>query len=234
MEYDQPLIRATLNQRYKRFLADVTLSDGRQVTAHVANPGAMTGLAQKGMTVWLEPNDDPKRKLRYSWRLVEVGTALVGVDTALPNKVAGAALRQGLVPELAAYTLVRPEVKYGKNSRVDFLLGAENLPDCYVEVKSANLSRRAGLVEFPDTVTDRGARHLHELASMAEQGARAVLLYLVQRSDCTQFALAADIDPAYAKAARMAREAGVETLCYRVNLTKTGASLGQPLPIVAP
>jgi len=233
MDYTQPLIRATLMRRYKRFLADVTLPDGSAATAHCANPGAMTGLATPGTVVWLEPNNDPKRKLRYSWKLAEIGGAFIGIDTALPNKVVGEALRAGAVPELAGYTSVRAEVKYGANSRVDFLLTATGLPDCYVEVKSANLSRVAGLVEFPDAVTARGAKHMAELAAMAVAGKRAVLLYLVQRSDSSEFAIASDIDPTYADAARAAHMAGVEVLCYRARLTLKGASFGEALPIVA-
>ncbi len=233
MKYTQPLIRATLIKRYKRFLADVTLPDGSKATAHCANPGAMTGLAEPGTPIWLEPNNDPKRKLRYSWKLAELDDALVGVDTALPNRVVGEALATGLVPELARYKTLRAEVKYGAGSRVDFLLTQAGLPDCYVEVKSANLSRVAGLVEFPDTVTKRGARHMDELAAMVAAGHRAVVLYLVQRSDSSAFAVAADIDPAYAAAFARACAAGVEALCYRADLSLEGASLGGALPIVA-
>lgn len=233
MDYARPLIRAVLIRRYKRFLADVTLPDGREVTAHCANPGAMTGLAEAGTPVWLEPNDDPKRKLRYSWKLAEIGGALVGVDTALPNKVVGEALRAGEVPTLAAYKTIRAEVKYGENSRVDFLLSQQGLPDCYVEVKSANLCRKAGLVEFPDTVTMRGAKHMNELAATVAEGHRAVVLYLVQRTDCTSFFVARDIDPAYNSAFQTARAAGVEALCHRATLTLDGARFGEPLPIVS-
>jgi len=233
MKYARPLIRAVLIRRYKRFLADVTLPDGSETTAHCANPGAMTGLAAAGTVVWLEPNDDPKRKLRYSWRLAEINGALVGVDTALPNKLVGAALRAQAVPALADYGTVRAEVKYGENSRVDFLLSAAGLPDCYVEVKSANLCRKAGLVEFPDTVTKRGAKHMGELAAMVALGHRAVVLYLVQRSDCSAFAVAADIDPAYNSAFETARKTGVDALCYRAELGLDGARFGEALPIVA-
>ncbi len=233
MEYARPLVRAVLIRRYKRFLADVTLEDGREVTAHCANPGAMTGLAEAGTLVWLEPNDDPKRKLRYSWKLADIGGALVGIDTALPNQLVGEALRAGMVPELAAYSAVRAEVKYGENSRVDFLLRQEGLPDCYVEVKSANLCRKAGLVEFPDTVTKRGAKHMEALADMVALGHRAVVLYLVQRSDSAAFGVAADIDPAYAAAFKAALGGGVEALCYRAALSLEGAGLGEALPIVA-
>jgi len=233
MKYARPLIRAVLIRRYKRFLADVTLRDGTEVTAHCANPGAMTGLAEAGTLVWLEPNDDPKRKLRYSWKLAEIGGALVGIDTALPNKVMGEALNAGEIPALAAYRTVRAEVKYGENSRVDFLLTQDGLPDCYVEIKSANLCRMAGLVEFPDTVTKRGAKHMDELAAMVAEGHRAVVLYLVQRTDCDAFAVADDIDAAYASAFQAARDAGVEALCCRAVLTLQGASLGEALPIVS-
>ncbi len=232
MNYSSPLIRAVLIRRYKRFLADVTLPDGTEATAHCANPGAMTGLTEAGTVVWLEPNDDPKRKLRYSWKLAEINGALVGIDTALPNKVVGAALQAQAVPALAAYKTVRAEVKYGENSRVDFLLTQEGLPDCYVEIKSANLCRKAGLVEFPDTVTKRGAKHMNELAAMIFEGHRAVVLYLVQRTDCATFAVADDIDPAYNAAFQVAHGAGVEALCYRAVLTLEGASFGEALPIV--
>jgi sugar fermentation stimulation protein A len=233
MKYARPLIRAVLIRRYKRFLADVTLEDGTEATAHCANPGAMTGLAEAGTIVWLEPNDDPKRKLRYSWKLAEIGGALVGIDTALPNKVVGEALLAQAVPALAAYKTVRPEVKYGEASRVDFLLTQAGLPDCYVEVKSANLCRKAGLVEFPDTVTKRGAKHMSELANMVAEGHRAVVLYLVQRTDCEAFAVADDIDPAYDAAFQAARTLGVEALCFRAALTLEGTTFGEALPIVS-
>ena len=231
MEFDRPLIRATLVRRYKRFLADVTLEDGRAVTAHCANPGAMTGVADPGATVWLEPNDDPKRKLNYSWKLIELPDGhLAGIDTAVPNRVVGAALRAGQVPELAAYDSVRAEVKYGEKSRVDFLLGGAGLPDAYVEVKNVHLRRAGTVAEFPDSVTARGARHLDELSAMVGQGHRAVLFYFVQRDDCDCYALAADIDPGYAAAAERARVAGVEVLCYRARLSHRGVWLDRALP----
>ena len=232
MEFARPLLRATLLRRYKRFLADVTLEDGTKATAHCANPGAMTGLAEPGATVWLEPNDDPARKLKLSWKLVELpGGHLAGIDTGLPNKVVGEALRAGAVEEVANYRGVRAEVKYGERSRVDFLLLQEGLADVYLEVKNAHLCRDPGLAEFPDTVTARGSRHLEELSRMVAAGHRAVILYLVQRDDCDRFALAADIDPSYAAASRAARDAGVEVLCYRAVLTREGVTLGRRLPL---
>jgi sugar fermentation stimulation protein A len=220
MRFQTPLVPARLIKRYKRFLADCQLEAGREVTAHCANPGSMMGLAEPGTKIWLEPNDDPKKKLKYGWRLVDHENGhFTGVDTSVPNRALRAALIAGEIPELAHYKTVRPEVKYGENSRIDFLLTQEGLPDAYVEVKSVPLSRQTGLAEFPDSVTARGAKHLAELARMAQLGHRAIMLYLVQRTDCDRFALAADIDPTYAAAFSDARAAGVERLVYDTRIT---------------
>ncbi|HCO54379.1 MAG TPA: DNA/RNA nuclease SfsA [Pelagibacterium sp.] len=231
MHFSGPLTRGTLIRRYKRFLADVTLEAGDIVTAHCANPGAMTGLAMPGLPVWLSKSDDPKRKLAHSLELVELPTGIVGINTAHPNRIVGEALRARAIPELAAYDGIRPEVKYAEKSRIDFLLTGQGLPDCYLEVKNVHLVRAAGLAEFPDSVTTRGARHLADLARMVGEGHRAVMLYLVQRGDCTQFTLAADIDKAYARAFGEARAAGVEALCYATDITADAITLGDPLPI---
>lgn len=233
MRFQTDLVPARLTRRYKRFLADCVLEDtGAEITAHCANPGSMMGLADPGMRVWLEPNDDPKKKLKYGWRLVDHGNGnFTGVDTSLPNKALKAALATRAISPLAAYETVRPEVKYGENSRIDFLLQSDGLPDAYVEVKSVTLSRQPGLAEFPDSVTARGAKHLGELANMTRQGHRAIMLYLVQRTDCVGFTLASDIDPAYAAAYRAARDAGVETLCYGTNISPSGVDLAQALDI---
>ncbi|MEC8796644.1 MAG: DNA/RNA nuclease SfsA, partial [Pseudomonadota bacterium] len=153
MDFATPLIPARLIKRYKRFLADCRLDDGQEVTAHCANPGSMMGLAEPGMRVWLEPNDDPKKKLKYGWRLVDHENGhFTGVDTSVPNRALRQALMERAIPDLAAYDTVRPEVKYGENSRIDFLLSASDLPDDYVEVKSVTLCRQSGLAEFPDSV----------------------------------------------------------------------------------
>lgn len=232
MEFDRPLIRATLLRRYKRFLADVTLEDGREVTAHCANPGAMLGVATPGATVWLEPNDDPKRKLKYAWKLIELGGGdFAGIDTSVPNKVVGEALRSGNIAEAAAYSDVRAEVKYAKASRVDFLLSDPALPDCYLEVKNVHLRRNGTDAEFPDSVTARGARHCDDLADVVRAGHRAILLYLVQRTDCTALRLAADLDPRYARAALRAQAAGVQMICYSTRISTSGVWLDRPLPV---
>ena len=233
MRFQTELVPARLIRRYKRFLADCVLDDGCEVTAHCANPGSMMGLADPGMKIWLEPNDDPKRKLNCGWRLVDHENGhFTGVDTALPNRAVKAALADRQIAPLAAYGTVRPEVKYGENSRIDFLLTQAGLPDAYVEVKSATLSRTPGLVEFPDSVTARGAKHLEELAQMARDGHRAVLLYLVQRTDCTAFSVAGDIDPNYAAAFSRARAAGLETLVMGTWITPEGVTLAEPLALI--
>lgn len=231
MKFDPPLIPARLVRRYKRFLADVTLEDGRELTAHCANPGAMTGVDTPGSRIWLQPSTNPKAKLPYRWKLLELDKGYVGIDTALPNRLVGEALAADRIPALAGYDTVRPEVRYGESSRVDFLLTAAARPNCYLEVKNVHLCRTSGLAEFPDSRTARGAKHLRELAKVARAGQRAVLLYLVQRTDCSAFRLAADIDPDYAAATQEARAAGVETLCYMTDITTQEIALAGALPL---
>jgi sugar fermentation stimulation protein A len=213
-----PLVTGRLIQRYKRFLADVQLDSSEVVTAHCANPGSMMGLSAPGSRVWLSVSSDPKRKLKHSWKLIEVdfgwkGLQLVSIDTGHPNTLAEEAIRAGIIKELGGYTTLRREVKYGKNSRIDLLLTGEGREDAYVEVKNVHLMRTPGLVEFPDSVTSRGAKHLEELGDMVEQGHRAVMLFVVQM-DGDSFAIASDIDKAYGAALDRAKARGVEVLVY--------------------
>ncbi|MDP2493535.1 DNA/RNA nuclease SfsA [Shimia thalassica] len=230
MRFQTPLVPAVLIRRYKRFLADARLEDGREITAHCANPGSMMGLAEPGSRIWLEPNDDPKKKLKYGWRLVDHENGhFTGVDTSVPNRALKAVLLAREMPELAEYSSVRPEVKYGENSRIDFLLSEDGKPDLYVEVKSVTLSRRTGLAEFPDSVTKRGAKHLAELQQMVMQGHRAMMLYLVQRTDAELVTLADDIDPQYAAHFDDALRAGVEVLAYDCKISPDGIDIGQRL-----
>lgn len=231
MRFQTPLIPATLIKRYKRFLSDVRLKDGREVVAHCPNPGSMMGLKDEGTTVWLEPNDDPKKKLKFGWRLVELDNHFICIDTGLANKVVHEALTNRQIPELAAYSTVKPEVKYGQNSRIDFLLTEPGLPDAYVEVKSVTLLRNGTVAEFPDSVTARGTKHLQDLVNVPDQGHLAIMLYLVQRTDCDSFKLAGDIDPKYATGFDVARSAGVEILCYRTNITPTDITVEKALTI---
>jgi sugar fermentation stimulation protein A len=236
MRFSAPLIPATLVKRYKRFLADVTLTSGETITAHVANPGAMTGLATPGSRVWLSKSDNPSRKLPYSWELIEVdlgtGPELVGVNTAQPNPLVGAALAAGSIPDLAGYETIRREVKYGKNSRVDFLLEDAARPPCYVEIKNVHLMRQPGLAEFPDARTERGAKHLEELGNAVEAGSRSVMLYLIQIGSAERFSLARDIDPKYGAAFDRARSRGVEAIAWGCRIDHGGIELAAPVRIV--
>lgn len=235
MWFPTPLVPARLIRRYKRFLADVVLeADGRDVTAHCPNPGAMLGLAEPGLRVWLEPNDDPRKKLKFGWRLVELEDGhWAGIDTAVPNRVVKEALMAGAVPDLVAYDKVRAEVPYGTKSRVDFLLSGGGQRDLYLEVKNVHLLRNSDLAEFPDCVTARGARHLDELSDMVREGHRAMMFYLVQRTDCRRFDLARDLDPVYGEAFDRARAAGVEILCFGTEISTEGVVLGPALRIEA-
>jgi sugar fermentation stimulation protein A len=236
MRFDSNLIPATLARRYKRFLADVVLDSGDVTTVHVANPGAMTGLDRPLSRVWLSDSRNPLRKYPYSWELVETdlggGPELIGVNTGQPHQLVAEAIEAGLILELRDYPSVRREVKYGENSRIDFLLDGPVRRPCYLEVKNVHLMRKPGLAEFPDSVTERGAKHLRELAAMRGSGARAVLLFVIQIASADRFAVARDIDPAYAVAFDRARAGGVEMLAWRCNVNLDGIEIAASVPIV--
>ena len=235
MRFPTQLVEGRLIRRYKRFLSDIELLTGETVTAHCANPGSMLGLAEPGSRVWLSKSNNPKRKLAFSWELIEVdlgrGPALVGINTSSPNGAVAAAIERGLIPELSGYASIRREVRYGTNSRIDILLEDETRPPCYVEIKNVHLMREAGLAEFPDSVTARGTKHLGELSGMVATGARAVMVYFVQRGDAEAFALADDIDPAYAAAFQTAVAAGVEALAVASSVSLEGLSLPRPIQV---
>jgi sugar fermentation stimulation protein A len=236
MRFAAPLISATLVRRYKRFLADVVLPSGKTITVHCANPGAMIGLAAPGARVWLSASTNAKRKLPHSWELIEVdlgsGRELVGINTCHPNALAAEAIAAGAIPELAGYDTVRREVRYGRNSRIDFLLEAQGRPPCFLEIKNVHLMREPRLAEFPDAVTKRGAKHLDELAGVAAAGNRAVMLFLIQIGSAERFALARDIDPIYGMAFDRARAAGVEAIARRCALSRTAITVTDGIPIV--
>jgi sugar fermentation stimulation protein A len=232
MTFDPPLVPARLQQRYKRFFADMALAEGGTVTAHCPNPGAMLGLLQPGAVCWLSPSTNPKRKLAWTWELVEADGTLVGINTGRPNALVERAVRDGAIVELAGYDHRRREVRYGKNSRIDLLLASGSRPDCYVEVKNVHLRRQPGLAEFPDSVTARGAKHLDELAAVAAAGHRAVMCFLIQRDDCDRLAIASDIDPAYAAALARATKAGVEVIAYRCHIDSQAIAVRRPVAVV--
>lgn len=235
MRFNTPLIEGRLVQRYKRFLADVKLPSGEIVVAHCANSGSMLSVKAPGSRVWLSPAADPNRKLRYTWELIAVGDGLVGINTGLPNRIVAEAIVDGTIKELAGYPVLKREQKYGKNSRIDILLEAPGRPPCYVEVKNVTLKRGPGdLAEFPDAVTERGAKHLREMTDIVQTGGRAVMVYLVQRTDCRRFSVAADIDPAYAAGLAAALAAGVEAVCYSCRLGPDAITVAEPLTLDLP
>jgi sugar fermentation stimulation protein A len=236
MRLPSPLLRGTLIQRYKRFLADVRLEDGRLVTATCPNTGSMMGLAVPGAAVWLSESDSPTRKYRHTWELVEAdlgkGPALVGINTGHPNKLVAEAVEARRIKSLAGYPGLRREVKYGKNSRIDLLLECAEKGLCYVEIKNVHLSRRHGLAEFPDSVTERGTKHLAEMSDMVRAGHRAVMVFLIQRSDARRLALARDVDPNYGLAFDRAMAAGVEAIALRCKMSPEEILVDRPVPII--
>jgi sugar fermentation stimulation protein A len=238
MRFQETLLEGRLIERYKRFLADVALDSGEVVTAHCANPGAMMGLKEPGSRVYLSRATNPARKLKYNWEFVEVAAGggplqLIGINTSRPNLLVAEALRDGRLEPFSRYDQVKPEVKYGRNSRVDFLLETAGEPPCYLEVKNCHLMREAGFAEFPDCVAARSAKHLYELADMAAAGARAALVYVIQMS-ANRFDVARDIDPAYDKAFRHALAAGVESYAYVCRVSPWEVAIDRPVEIITP
>ena len=235
MRLPGPLTRGTLLQRYKRFLADVRLDDGRTVTATCPNTGSMMGLTAPGSVVWLSESDSPTRKYRFTWEMVEAdlgaGPTLVGINTNHPNKLVAEAIEARRVKALAGYAGLRREVKYGRNSRIDLLLECPDKGLCYVEIKKLHLSRRHGLAEFPDSVTERGTKHLVEMSDMVRAGHRAVMVYLIQRADAKRLSLARDVDPTYGAAFDRARAVGVEAIALRCRLSPEEIVVDKTIPI---
>ena len=230
MDFPQPLAHGQLVNRYKRFFADVLLDDGAEITAHCPNPGAMLGLNTPGLRVWLSRSDNPKRKLAHTLELVEIDGGLVGVNTMLPNRLVAEALATDAIPELTGYAVHRREVKYGANSRVDFLLTHPDRAPCWLEIKNCHLSRAPGLAEFPDCVAARSSKHLRELEAMVAAGDRAVALFVVQRTDCQAFSACHELDPTFAAGLDRAADAGVEVLIYGCDMTTGGVAIARPLP----
>jgi sugar fermentation stimulation protein A len=230
MDFPSTLARGQLVQRYKRFFADVVLADGTPITAHCPNPGAMLGLNTPGLPCWISRSDDPKRKLAHTLELVEADGGLVGINTMHPNRLVAEALAADAIPELSGYATHRREVRYGTNSRVDFLLEHPDRPRAWLEVKNCHLMRTSGLAEFPDCVAARSSKHLRELEAMVAEGDRAVALFVVQRTDCEAFAACHELDPAFARGLDQAADAGVEVLIYACDVGLDAIRITRRLP----
>lgn len=224
------LSQGTLVKRYKRFLADVVLDDGTLVTAHTANTGAMLGCSEAGRRVWLSDHEGRgKRKYRYTWEMIEMPDAVVGVNTGVPNRLVRAAAGAGAIPEFPHPAEIRSEVRLG-DSRIDLHLRGKDMRPVWVEIKNCSLVEN-GVGFFPDAVTARGAKHLGELAGAAANGDRAIIFILVQRGDADAFSPADHIDPEWGRKLREVLAAGVELLAYRADLDSRRVAIGKRLPV---
>jgi len=223
------LVRGRLIKRYKRFLADVALDNGETITAHCPNSGRMTGCNQPGRPVYLSLHDNPRRKLKYTWELIEMPASLVGVNTLVPNRLVARSLKAHSLQELSNYRDVFSEVKVNQHSRLDLKLDGPEMPTCFVEIKNCTLVEN-GWAMFPDAPTTRGQKHLQELARLKADGARAIIFFLVQRTDADRFRPADEIDPDYGRLLRQVVNLGVEMLVYDVNIDLAGIQLRKSLP----
>lgn len=230
MLWPQPMAHGRLVRRYKRFFADVMFDDGRAVTAHCPNPGAMLGLNSPGFGAWVSAADGAKRKLPWTLELMEADGSLVGINTLHPNRLVAEALAAGTIAELIGYDVHRREVRMGQASRVDFVLEGAGRSRCWLEVKNVHLRRNGTLAEFPDCVAARSARHLRELSARVAEGDRAVQLFVIQRTDCDAFAACADLDPAYAQGLEIAAKAGVEVLAYACDISLDEIRIARRIP----
>lgn len=230
MRFPAPPLEGRLLRRTQRFFAEVELDDGARIVAHCPNTGSLLGCKEPGSRVWLRDSGNPERKLRFTWQAVRVGRTWVNVDTSLPNRVVAEAVAAGMVPELAGYAGLRREVPYGRGARIDLLLEDARRGSCHVEVKCTTYAEgRVAL--FPDAVTERGTRHLRELARLARAGRRAVQLFFVARADVEVFRPADAIDPEYGRALRRALAAGVEVLAWTARVEARHLELLAPLPL---
>lgn len=235
MRFEPPLQASTLLRRYKRFLADVRLPDGREITVHTPNTGAMSGCAEPGSTAYLREVDNPKRKYRHSWELtLTLDGVMVGVHTGITNTLVREAIEGGLIEELQGYAAIRQEVRYGQeSSRIDLLLtGHSQRPDCYVEIKNVTTCDGDGLGWFPDAVSTRASKHLRELMQVVADGQRGVVLFCIQRDDVQGLRPADEIDPVYGQTLRQAIAAGVEAMAWVAEVGPGEIRLYRQVPVV--
>ena len=232
MQFDPPLVRGTLIKRYKRFLADIQLSDGSVVVAHCPNPGSMKTCAEPGWGACISPATNPSRKLKWTLEVIDASGTQIMVNTARPNRIVKEAIERAQIDELAGYRNIRTEVKYGENSRIDLLLEKEESPSCFVEIKNVTMLAEDRTAAFPDSVSKRAAKHMNELAAMVQKGHRAVVFFLVSRTHVDQMRPADEIDAAYGESLRAAIDMGVEALAYQLDFTDEAVTVGKRLPIL--
>ena len=230
MTLNKKFINGILVRRYKRFFADVQL-DNKLVTAHCPNTGSMLGLLNEGNKVYLSESDNEKRKLKYTLEIIKLKSKHVGVNTHRTNRIVEKALNEKVFTFIKNIKEIRREVKYGENSKIDFLVTTSK-EQAYIEVKNVTLARNKSVAEFPDAVTARGTKHLIELGKLKKKGIRAIMLYIVQRDDCESFQLAKDIDPTYAENLDKAMKHGVEVFCYDCKFSNKDILINQEIKFI--
>ncbi len=230
MKFKDRLLQGTLIKRYKRFFVDINFKD-KIITAHCPNTGSMMGLLNKGNKTWFSVSNNPKRKLKYSLEIIEVGKNLVGINTLLTNKLVFEALNLKKIKNLIKFDNIKTEVKFSNNTRFDFLI-SNSEEKCFLEVKNVTLLRNKKIAEFPDAITSRGTKHLVELINAKKKGFQSCILYLIQRQDCKAFKIAKDIDINYKIAFDKAVKAGVKILCYDCKINDEEVKLNNQIELV--
>ena len=227
MNFKNKLIPGLLIKRYKRFFVDIKIKN-QIITAHCPNTGSMIGLLNKGNKVWISKSDNPNRKLKYTLEIIETGKSKVGVNTLSSNKIVHHALKNNLIHEFKDLSEIQPEIKFGKNSRFDFLVFKKK-EKSFIEVKNVTLSRKDKVAEFPDAITTRGLKHINELVKASKKNYKIYILYLIQRDDCKSFTIASDIDPFYASALKKAVKKKLNILCYDCKFSLKGIKLNNKI-----
>ena len=232
MDFENELIPGVLIKRYKRFFADIKL-ENKIITAHCPNPGSMFKLLEKGNRVWITESNNKNRKLKYTLQIIEVGNTKFCINTHITNKIVHESLEEKLVENLNGYNFIRPEKKFGTNTRFDFLLNdTKNDKKAFLEVKSVTLSRKKGHAEFPDSVTSRGKKHLENLMLANKQGYESYLMFLIQIENCKSFGIASDIDPEYSKIFKDALKKNIKVLCYDCKFSNKGIKINKKIKIL--
>ena len=227
MNFENRLISGVFVKRYKRFFVDVQINN-KLVTAHCPNTGSMSGLLKKGNKVWLSKSNNPKRKLKYTLQIIQSKKSKVGVNTHLSNKIVLHALENNLIKEFKNLTQIRSEVKFGQATRFDFLIHKKNYK-AFIEVKNVTMMRKSRIAEFPDAVTERGAKHIKELIKASKNGYKIFVFFIVQREDCDQFKVADDIDPEYSKLISKAVKKKLKILCYDCKFSLKGIKVNKKI-----
>ena len=229
MIFEKKLISGEFVKRYKRFFADIKIKN-QTITAHCPNTGSMFGLLNSGNKVWVSKSNNPKRKLKYTLEIIEKNETKVGINTHSTNKIVYHALTNNLIKEFKGIKKIKPETKFGKNTRFDFLI-LNNKDNIFIEVKNVTLSRKKGIAEFPDAVTTRGLKHINELIKAKRKGYKIFIFFLIQRDDCNSFSIAKDIDPNYAKALSKAIKNKLNILCYDCKFSSKGIKLNNKIKL---